>query len=47
MGIQHLEPEDLKGERNQLGQFRDACILLVEDREYFLDKVLGTIPRYP
>ena len=46
VGVQHLEPQDLKSEGNQFGQIRDMGVFLVQQREHVLRQVFGLFPRY-
>ncbi len=46
MGVQHLESEDLKGQRNQFGQIRNVGVFLMEDHQHLLSQILGLCPRY-
>jgi len=46
VGIEHLEPQNLKGEWNQFGQIRDMGILLMKQRENILRQVFCMVSRY-
>jgi hypothetical protein len=46
MGVQHLEAQDLKGQRNQFGQFGHVGVFVVQDDENILREILREVPRY-
>ena len=46
MGVQHLEPQDLKRKGNQLGQLCHVRIFFMEDYQHLLSQIFGLCPRY-
>jgi hypothetical protein len=47
VGIEHLEPKNLKGEWNQFSQIGDMGVFFVKQGQDFLRHVLRLFPRYP